>query len=249
MTEETEEIHVRSDEEQYAGPWQVAGRKKGKGRSEPPTATQPEHTSSATAQPSLVSASFGPSLAQAVAKGADRRGRDRSPRRPSATGTPARGSESGTMRQSAGAEEVPREPPKHAEDAVAEPSMPPRSPAAPSCTAQHLAEAREAPYMPTMGANTADDETPCLDSLPSTPRAGSAERAIETPCGTAQMEDDRPPAEQGTAAEAVLPEHAAAEAAAAAEPPPGAPATPLQNAFMAEANAGAVHPTGSGATN
>ena len=145
------------------------------------------------------------------------------------------------------AEEVPYMPPRWAEDAEEVPYMPPRpSTAAPSGTWQQSEDAEEVPYVPPVGANTAEDETPCLDSLPSTPRAVSGERETATPCGAAPMEDDRPPAEQGNVAETGVPERAAAERVAAAVHPPGAA---VQPASAAEPSAGAAQPPGSGGTN
>ncbi len=160
-----EEPHVQNGGEATAeGPWQTAGRKKGKGRSGP--AAQEAASSSGTVPQSS--------------------GRDRSPRRPRVEGTPARGTESGTLQQS-----------EEKKDGAATPLILPR---------------------PPMGGNTADDETPYLDSLPSTPRAGDTQEVEETP------------------------------KLAVEEVAPGP--VELQNAYMAEANASAVHvptdPTGPG---
>ncbi len=97
--------------------------------------------------------------------------------------------------------------------------------AASSSTRQPSEDVEEVPYMPPMLKdaekvhNTADDETPYMDSLPSTPRAGSAERELMTPSSgvaTGASAVEHPPEAAGQ------PESAAAQlAGATAEQPPG----------------------------
>jgi hypothetical protein len=212
-------VHQEESEAEYVGPWQQAGRKKGKGRAES-SASQVTPTPSATPMSFSPSAGFGPTPIQSMGFGPSRRGRDRSPRRPSAAGTPAQGSESGIMLQS-----------KLSEDVEQVPYVTPSpSAAASSGTRQQAEEAEEAPYMPPMLEdaeqihNTADDETPYLDSLPSTPRAGSAGRETVT-------------ATSGVAAGASM-ERVAADAA---EHPPVAAAQP---ASAAEQHASTAQPPG-----
>ena len=140
-------------------------------------------------------------------------------------------------------------PPRRSEDAEEVPYVPPRpSAAASSGTRQQSEDVEEVPYMPPMGANTADDETPHLDSFPSTPRAVSEVRETVTLCGAASLEADRPIEEPYTAAITGVAERASTErvAADAGEHPPGAAA---QSVSATEQSANAAQPPGSAGTN
>ncbi len=155
------------DDEANPQPWQVAGRKKGKGRLGPAKGPQAAAASSSTGQPSSTSQ-------------ADR---DRSPRRPTARGTPGVAAASGTL-LSSGVD------PTQVEDAET-PTLPVQ--AMPSATVQPAVEEEETPYMAPQGAgaNEADDETPSIDSLATTPRAQTQDEP-ETPflCGQMDVEED-----------------------------------------------------------
>ena len=112
-------------------------------------------------------------------------------------------------------------PPRQEEAEEAVPSVPPR-PSAESGTMQQSEDEDEpTPYKPPMGANTAEDETPYLDSLPSTPRAGSVERGTATPFGAGQPHDAMQDEAQDAAAVPGGIERAADEAPAAGAHPPG----------------------------
>ena len=95
-----------------------------------------------------------------------------------------------------------------------------------SGTMQQSEDAEEpTPYMPPTGEITAEDETPCLDSLPNTPRAGSEERGTATPFVAGQLHNDMQDVEQDAAEAAGGNERAADVTPAAFAQPPGPGAT------------------------
>jgi hypothetical protein len=160
-----------AEEDDESQPWQVVGRKKGKGRACDPAVGQTLSSSSSGRSSAF---SMGPlaTAPRAAAGGDGRHGRDRSPRRPSASGTPATALESGALQRSGESEA--REP------------IPPTPELVPqSGTVQQSEELEETPQMPTPAVQPTVEEleTPYLDSLPSTPRAGASEAGEEeTPC-------------------------------------------------------------------
>ncbi len=186
-----EEAHEGEDAEDEGYPqWQTAQGRRRKGRacvSIPEGSQEPMSSSSGLPSPFPVGPlATTPRTTPAVGTAA----RNRSPMRPSATGTPAVATASGTLQRS--------EAPQDGEMIS---------------TISLLSVARQA-----------EPETPCLDSLPSTPRASEGE--LETPCPFPDLQlpegvqprekdsEDRPSGTAPTAAGTVAP-------AAAAAPPPG----------------------------
>ena len=181
-----------ADYEQAYPPWQVAtGRKKGKGRVEP---SDPSPAGLRSALP------IGPlaTAPRAGVGGNASQARDRSPRRPSAPGTPAAASESGTLRrpptsgtaatamesgavQGSGAAIESEVIPPLSQQSVTAPQP---ATATASVTAPRSGAAEEKEVVPPLSRASItmleEAETPFLDSLPSTPRAAEAEE--ETRC-------------------------------------------------------------------
>ncbi len=175
-----EGVHDAAYDEDYPEFQEPARRKKGKGREAPTT------TSSASVEPSAFP--LGP-LATAPRAAADtgaRQARDRSPRRPLASGTPAAAMESGSLQRS---------PLKEAQEHI--PQIP--STATLSGTVQQIEETEVVPQMPppTATVTAEEPETPYLDSLPSTPRVDATQtEEPETPNNFEELPPSAQPMEQ-----------------------------------------------------